>query len=99
MKLVEPKSRVKSRSCKYRPRFIASQNHFNPVQMPGRWHNGNAFVFCPGDCMFKSEPSSTAAHACGEVTGCTPATKRSTSVAPEVDLGGIYITFAAAKSE
>ena len=35
----------------------------------------------------KSEPSPTSAHACGEVTGCAPAAKRSASVAPEVNLG------------
>ena len=33
------------------------------------------------------EPSPTSAHACGEVTGCVPAAKRSASVAPEVNLG------------
>ena len=44
-------------------------------------------VFCPGDCPFKSEPSPTYAHACGEVTSCAPAAKRSACVAPEVDLG------------
>ena len=38
-------------------------------------------------CTFESEPSPTSAHACGEVTGCMPAAKRSASVAPEVDLG------------
>ena len=31
--------------------------------------------------------SPTSAHACGEVTGCMPAAKRSASVAPEVNLG------------
>ena len=55
--------------------------------MPGRWHNGSVFVFCPGDCPFKSEPSPTSAHACEEVTGCMLATKRSACVAPEMDLG------------
>ena len=54
---------------------------------PGRWHNGSAFVFCSCSCTFKSEPSPTSAHACGEVTGCVPAAKRSASVAPEVNLG------------
>ena len=50
---------------------------------PDRWHNGSAFVFCPGDCPFKSP---TSADACGEVTGCAPAAKGSACVAPEVDL-------------
>ena len=54
---------------------------------PGRWHNGSAFVFCSCGCTFESEPSPTSAHACGEVTGCAPAAKRSASVAPEVNLG------------
>ena len=57
-----------------------------PVE-PGRWHNGSTFVFCLCSCTFKSEPSPTYAHACGEVTGCAPAAKRSASVAPEVNLG------------
>ena len=35
---------------------------------------------------FKSEPSPTSTHACGEVTGCAPAAKRSACVASEVDL-------------
>ena len=56
------------------------------VSQPGRWHNGSVFVFCSCSCTFKSEPSPTSAHACGEVTGCAPAAKRSASVAPEVDL-------------
>ena len=51
------------------------------------WHNGSAFVFCSCRCTFESEPSPTSAHACGEVTGCAPAAKRSASVAPEVNLG------------
>ena len=54
---------------------------------PGCWHTGNAFVFCPGDCPFKYEPSPSSAHACGEVTGCALATKRLACGAPEVDLG------------
>ena len=54
---------------------------------PGRWHNGSAFVFCLCDRTFETEPSPTSAHACGEVTGCAPAAKRSASVAPEVNLG------------
>ena len=54
---------------------------------PGRWHNGSAFVFFSCGCTFKSEPSPTSAHACGEVTGCMPAAKGSASVAPEVNLG------------
>ena len=57
------------------------------VLKPGRWHNGSAFVFCSCGCTFESEPSPTSAHACGEVTGCVPAAKRSASVAPEVNLG------------
>ena len=36
---------------------------------------------------FKSKPSHTSAHACGEVTGCAPDTKRLASVAPEVNPG------------
>ena len=55
--------------------------------VPGRWHNGSAFVFCSCGCTFESEPSPTSAHACGEVTGCAPAVKRLASVAPEVNLG------------
>ena len=47
----------------------------------------NASFFCPGDCPFKSKPSPTSAHACAEVTGCSPTTKRLACVAPEVDLG------------
>ena len=35
----------------------------------------------------KSEPNPTSAHACGEVTSCALAAKRSASVAPEVNLG------------
>ena len=35
------------------------------VIQPGQWYNGNTFVFCPGDCPFESEPSSTSADACG----------------------------------
>ena len=58
----------------------------NSLCQPGCWHNGSAFVFCPGDCPFESEPSPTSAHACGEVTGCMPATKRLACRAPEVDL-------------
>ena len=58
-----------------------------PFIQPGRWHNGSAFVYCPGDCLFESEPSPTSAHACREVTGRAPAAKRSACVAPEVDLG------------
>ena len=58
----------------------------NNKNKPGRWHNGSAFVFCPGDCFFESEPSPTSAHTCGEVTGCMPAAKRSACVLPEVDL-------------
>ena len=54
---------------------------------PGCWHNGSVFVFCPGDCLFESEPSPTNAHASGEVTGCVPATKRLAHEAPQVDLG------------
>ena len=37
---------------------------------PGRWRNGGAFVFCAGDCPFKSEPTHTSADACEKVTGC-----------------------------
>ena len=44
------------------------------------------FVFCLGDCPFKSEPSPTSAPACGKVTSCVLAAKRSADVAPEVDL-------------
>ena len=36
---------------------------------PGCWHNGSAFIFCPGDCLFESEPSPTSVDACEEVTG------------------------------
>ena len=32
--------------------------------------HGELFVFCVGDCPFKSEPTSTSADACWEVTGC-----------------------------
>ena len=32
---------------------------------------GAVFVFCPGDCPFKSEPSPTSADTCREVTGYT----------------------------
>ena len=38
-------------------------------------------------CTFETEPSPTSAYACGEVTGCVLAAKRSASVAPEVNLG------------
>ena len=37
----------------------------------GHWHNGNVFVFRPGDCPFESEPTPTSADVCEEVTGCT----------------------------
>ena len=56
-------------------------------ELPGRWHNGSAFIFCLGDCPFKSESSPTSAQKCGEVTSCVLAAKRSACVAPEVDLG------------
>ena len=55
------------------------------VVLPGRWHNGSAFVFCSCGCTFESEPSPTSAHACGEVTGCAPVAKRSASVAKIVN--------------
>ena len=64
-----------------------SLNWTRQKKTKGRWHNGSAFVFCPGDCLFKSDPSPTSAHACGEVTGCALAARRSVCVAPEVDLG------------
>ena len=32
---------------------------------------GSAFVFCPSEYPFESEPSPTFADACGEVTDCT----------------------------
>ena len=64
---------------------------FDPVE-PGCWQNGNAFVFCPNDCPFKSKPSPTSTHACGEVTGCAPVTKRPACVAPEVDSGNAHYT-------
>ena len=68
--------------------FHIISGNFNIITfLPGRWHNGSAFVFCSCGCTFESEPSPTSAHACGEVTGCTPAAKRSASVAPEVNLG------------
>ena len=57
---------------------------------PGRWHNGSAFVFCPGDCPFKFEPSLTSAHAYREMTDCVLASKRLASVAPEVDLRNVH---------
>ena len=38
----------------------------------------------------------TSATVCGDRTACMPATKRSASVAPEVDHWGTYITFASA---
>ena len=69
------------------------------IPKPGRWHSGSTFVFCPGDCLFKSKPSPTYAHACGEVTGCIAGCQESVGVAPEVDLGGMYITFASAKKQ
>ena len=37
---------------------------------PGRWHNGSAFILCPGDYPFKFEPIPTSADACGEMTSC-----------------------------
>ena len=37
--------------------------------------------------LVTSEPSPTSANACGEVTSCEPAAKRSACVAPEMDLG------------
>ena len=35
-----------------------------------RWHIGSAFIFCSGDCPFKSEPSPSSAYARGQVAGC-----------------------------
>ena len=64
----------------------------NKMAEPGHWHNGSAFVFCLCGCTFESEPSPTSAHACGEVTGCAPAAKRSASVAPEVNLGECIVS-------
>ena len=61
---------------------------------PGRWHNGSAFVFCSCGCTFESEPSPTSAHACGEVTSCAPAAKRSASGSTRGESWGMYITFA-----
>ena len=49
------------------------------------------FVFCSGDCPFKSEPSPTSAHAYGEVTG-QDVGMCSTRGGSQ----GMYITFASA---
>ena len=54
-------------------------------RQPCHWHIGSAFIFCPGNCPFKSEPTPTSTDACGEVTSCTAQPPR--CVAPEVDLG------------
>ena len=59
---------------------LPNENEFFIV--PAGW-----FVFYPGNCSFESESSPTSAHACGEVTGCVLAAKKSACVAPEVDLG------------
>ena len=66
------------------------------TEEPGRWHNG-AFVFCSCDCTFEAEPSPTSTHACREVTGCTPATKRFGKCSTRGESWGMYITFASTK--
>ena len=66
-------------------RFPGIEQHFW-ARKPDRSHNGRAFIFCPGDCLFESEPSPTSADACGKVA-VMPATKRLAHVALEVDLG------------
>ena len=67
-------------------KFSKSYIKIESRKKPGRWHNGSMFVFCLCDCTFKTEPSPTSAHACGEVTDYAAATKRLASVAPEVNL-------------
>ena len=54
------------------PDFQCSCSRDPQSSKPGRWHNGSAYVVCPGDCPFKSKPSFTSADACREVTGCIP---------------------------
>ena len=63
---------------------------------PGRWHKGSAFVFCLGDCPFKSEPSPTSADACGEVTDCTAGCQKVSMCSTRGGSQGIYITCASA---
>ena len=77
------------RTCVYvsAKNFLKKKKRSNvDNKQPGRLHNGSTFVFCSCGCPFESKPSPTSAHACGEVTGCTPATKRLASVALKVDL-------------
>ena len=65
----------------------------------GHWHNGRAFVFCPGDCLFKSEPSPTSADACGEVTGCTVCHQEVGMCSTRGGSQGMYITFTSTKKK
>ena len=55
---------------------------------PGHWHNGSAFKSSVRAVALSNlSQVPPLRHACGEVTSCAPAAKRSASVAPEVNLG------------
>ena len=60
----------------------------------GRWRT---FVFCLGDCSFESEPSSTFADVCGEVTSCTAGCQEVGMCGTRGGSQGMYITFTSAK--
>ena len=60
-------------------------------------HNSSAFIFCAGDCPFKSEPTPTSADACGEVTRCNAGCQEVSRYSTRGGSQGIYITFASAK--
>ena len=53
----------------------------------GRWTNGSEFVFCAGDCPFKSEQSPTSVDVVEKRLAVMLTAKRMACVAPEVDLG------------
>ena len=55
------------------------------------------FVFCPGDCPFKSEPTPTSADACGEGTDCDAGCQKVSRCSNRGRSWEIYITFASAK--
>ena len=68
------------------------------VIVPGRWHNGGAFVFCAGDCLFKSEPTPTSADACWELTGCDADHQDFSRCSTRGGSQQMYITFASTKA-
>ena len=65
---------------------------------PGRWRNGGAFVFCAGDCPFKSEPTHTSADACEKVTGCDASYQEVGRCRTRGGSQRMYIAFTSAKA-